>query len=172
MLKQPLLMQEPLARLVGANRRRINQAVGRRLRAHGLSPQRFWMLINLREAPGLSLGAMAVRRHMGEPTASRIVTGLVRRRRVHTPPHAGDRRRRIIALTAAGAVLAEKLLPVAMEVRQAVEAGFAPAEKATLRRLLARIIANMDRLEGECSGTATQGRMGGREDRDLVLEGD
>ena len=36
-----------------------------------------------------------------------------------------------------------------MEVRQAVEAGFAPAEKATLRRLLARIIANMDRLASQ-----------------------
>jgi DNA-binding MarR family transcriptional regulator len=165
-------MQEPLARIIGATRRRINQAVGRRLRAHGLSPQRFWMLINLREAPGLSLGALAVRLHMGEPTASRIVTGLLRRRLVHAPPHSGDQRRRIIALTREGAALAEKLLPVATEVRQAVEAGFAPAEKEVLRRLLGRIIANMDRLEDECSGAAKQGRMGRPRDRDLVAEGE
>jgi len=36
---------------------------------------------------------------------------------------------------------------VAAEVRRAVEAGFTPEEKATLRRLLGRVIDNMDVLE-------------------------
>jgi len=138
---------EPLSRIIGATRRRIQQAVGRRLRAHRLNPQRFWVLVNLREAPGSSLRELARRLRMDEPTASRIVAGLARRRLVRARPDAVDRRRRNLELTAEGRALANKVGPVASEVRQAVEAGFTDEEKATLRRLLGRVFENMVAFE-------------------------
>ena len=142
-----MLEQEPLARLIGATRRRIIQAVGRRLRSHRLNPQRFWVVVNLSEAPGLSLRELAGRLRMDEPSLSRIIASLGRSRLVRARADPADRRRRSLELTAAGESLARSLAPVASEVRRAVEAGFAPEEKETLRRLLGRVIDNMDALE-------------------------
>jgi DNA-binding MarR family transcriptional regulator len=142
-----LLEQEPLARLIAGARRRINQAVGRCLHSHRLNPQRFWVLVNLSEAPGSSLRELAGRMRADEPTASRIIASLGRRRLVRARADPADRRRRILELTAAGESLARSLAPVAKEVRRAVEAGFTPEEKETLRLLLGRVIDNMDALE-------------------------
>jgi len=143
--------QEPITRVIGATRRRIHQAVGRRVHAHGLNPERFWVLVNLLEAPGASLRELARRLRMDEPSASRIMTSLARRRLVRARPDAEDRRRRKLELTLEGRALAGVLVPVAVEVRQAVEAGFTDEEKATLRRLLRRIGDNMVAFEGPAS---------------------
>jgi DNA-binding MarR family transcriptional regulator len=144
--------QEPLTRVIGATRRRIHQAVGRRVHAHGLNPQRFWVLVNLFEAPGSSLRELARRLRMDEPSASRILASLARRRLVRVKPDAADRRRHRLELTAEGRTLAGTLVPVAVEVRQAVEAGFTDEEKATLRRLLRRVGDNMVVLEAQGRG--------------------
>jgi DNA-binding MarR family transcriptional regulator len=140
--------QEPLARVIGATRRRINQAVSRRLRAHRLNPQRFWVLVNLMETPGSTLRELARRLHMDEPSASRIVANLTRRRLVSQRQDAIDRRRRNLELTAEGQKLARTVAPIAKEVRRAVEAGFSEEEKETLRRLLRRVVDNVAALEG------------------------
>ena len=140
---------EPLARLIGAARRHISHAVARRVRPHGLNAPRFWLLVNLLEAPGLSLGALAERIRTDEPAASRIVTSLRRRRLVQVRTDRRDRRRRRLELTPQGTALALQLAPLAAEVRTGVEAGFSPEEKKTLGRLLVRVIENARRLEQE-----------------------
>jgi DNA-binding MarR family transcriptional regulator len=148
--RQPLLEQEPIARLIAATRRRIKQAVGRRLRTHGLSPQQFWLLVNLEE--GVSLRDLARRLHMDEPTASRIVSGLVQRRLVKVDADPDDRRRRALGRTPSGAVLTRTVQPIADEVRRAVEAGFTASEKDALRLFLVRVMENMGRLEDQDQG--------------------
>ena len=140
--------QEPLARVIGATRRRINQAVSRRLRTHRLNPQRFWVLVNLMETPGATLRELARRLHMDEPSASRIVANLTRRRLVSQRQDVVDRRRRNLELTAEGQRLARTVAPIAKEVRRAVEAGFSDEEKETLRRLLRRVVDNVAALDG------------------------
>ncbi len=135
--------------MIGATRRRIDQAVGRRVHAHGLNPRRFWVLVNLLEAPGSSLRELARRLRMDEPSASRIMASLARRRLVCVRPDASDRRRHKLELTPEGRALAGTLAGVAVEVRQAAEAGFSDEEKATLRRLLGRVGDNMAAFEGQ-----------------------
>lgn len=138
---------DPLARAIGATRRRIHQAVTRRLREHRLNPQRFWVLVNLLEAPGSTLRELARRLRMDEPSASRIVASLVRRRLVRAGEDSTDRRRRPLELTPDGLRLARTVSPIAREVRRAVEAGFTDEEKDALRRLLGRVVENMAALE-------------------------
>jgi DNA-binding MarR family transcriptional regulator len=158
--------QEPITRVIGATRRRIHQAVGRRVHAHGLNPQRFWVLVHLLEAPGASLRELARRLRMDEPSASRIVASLARRRLVRAEPDAADRRRHKLELTEEGLALAGALAGVAVEVRQAAEAGFSDEEKATLRRLLRRVGDNMVALEGQ--GSQYEGRARGRDEEPRV----
>ena len=153
---------EPLARIIGATRRRINQCVGRRLRVHRLNPQRFWVLVNLLEAPRSNLRELARRLRMDEPSASRIVSSLARRRLVEALEDPEDRRRRNLGLTTAGRAFALQVAPIAAEVRQAVEAGFTVEEKDTLRRLLVRVAENMDRLERRAGRGEGRGKRSGR----------
>jgi DNA-binding MarR family transcriptional regulator len=140
---------EPIARLIGAARRHIAQAVARRVRGHGLNTPRFWILINLREAPGISVRALARKLRTDEPVTSRIVASLQRQRLVSVEKDPADGRRHRLILTARGTALATALAPVAAEVRAGVEAGLGPEEKETLRRLLARVIENASRLAQE-----------------------
>jgi DNA-binding MarR family transcriptional regulator len=139
--------QEPVGLLIGAARRRIKQAVGHRLRGHGLTPQQFWVLVNVSEREGLALRELAERLRLDHPTASRIVSLLRRRKLMRMGGHPGDRRRCCLGLTATGRELVGELRPLAREVREAVVKGMSAAEQDRLRRLLRQVMANMERFE-------------------------
>lgn len=148
MQKQSLLRQEPIGLLIAAARRRIKQAVGSRARSYGVSPQQFWVLVALHERTGPSLRDLAERQRIDQPTASRVVAALARRKLVRVADDPEDRRRSRLRLTAAGRALASDLHALAVEVREALVTGLSAAEKDTLRALLRRVIANVDRFEG------------------------
>jgi len=93
---------------------------------------------------------------MDSPTASRMVEVLVRRGLVRIEGCPEDRRRRSIALTERGSALARELRPVALELREAIQAGFSEKEAETFRRMLLRVIANVDRLEKNASAVAVR----------------
>ena len=141
------MQQEPVGLLIAAARRRIKQAVGNRLRGHGLSPQQFWVLVAVREAEGLALCDLAAKLRLDQPTASRIVALLRRRRLVRIDGHEADRRRRSLRLTPGGATLAQKVYPLAREVREAVIQGITADELERFRGLLRTVMANMERFE-------------------------
>ena len=138
--------QEPVGLLIGAARRRIKQAVGHRLRGHGLTPQQFWVLINVSEREGLALRDLAERLRLDHPTTSRIVSLLRRRRLMRMGGHPGDRRRCRLGLTPRGRELVDQLRPLAREVREAVVQGMSAADQDRLRRLLRQVMANMERF--------------------------
>jgi len=139
--------QEPVGLLIGAARRRIKQAVGHHLRGHGLTPQQFWVLVNVSEREGLALRELAERLRLDHPTTSRIVSLLRRRRLMRMGGHPGDRRRCCLGLTATGRELVGELRPLAREVREAVVQGMSAADQDRLRRLLRQVMANMERFE-------------------------
>jgi DNA-binding MarR family transcriptional regulator len=147
MSRQLLSQQEPVGLLIGAARRRIKQAVGHRLRGHGLTPQQFWVLVNVREHEGQALHELAERLRLDQPTTSRIVSLLRGRKLVRMGGHPGDRRRCCLGLTASGRELIDRLRPLAREVREAVVHGMSPAEQDRFRRLLRQVMANMERFE-------------------------
>lgn len=139
--------QEPIGLLIGAARRRIKQAVGRRLGRWRLTPQQFWVLVAVSENEGLSLGDLVERLRMDAPTASRVVTALVARKLLRAAGDPHDRRRSRLHPTAAGAALGPELRALAAEIRQTVARGFDEAELEAARAMLRRVIANMDLLE-------------------------
>jgi DNA-binding MarR family transcriptional regulator len=67
-----------------------------------------------------------------------------------------DRRRRSILLTERGAALVRSLHLLARQIREAVQEGFSEAEAATLRGLLLRVMANMERFERRESAPAVR----------------
>jgi DNA-binding MarR family transcriptional regulator len=133
--------------LIAAVRRRMRQVVHAEGRAHRLTPQQFWVLLLIDEAGPSSLGALAERLPIDAPTASRVVASLTRRRLVRMADDPTDRRRLLIGVTAEGAELAARLRPIARDLREAVVAGFSPAELAALRGALRKVLGNLDRFE-------------------------
>ncbi|HTP28268.1 MAG TPA: MarR family transcriptional regulator, partial [Anaeromyxobacteraceae bacterium] len=63
-------MQEYLGLLIAVARRLLKQAVLARASQHRLSVQQFWMLIGLKEHPGMSQGQIAEQVHADAPTVS------------------------------------------------------------------------------------------------------
>ena len=137
--------REPLGLLIAAARRRIKQAVVAEVAPFALSPQQFWMLIALREAPGPSQAELAERVRSDAPTVSRTLASLLERELVRTEADPRDRRRTRVLLTERGERLAAEVAFVAEEVRSAVVEGMSAGEEAAVRRGLQRIIANLDR---------------------------
>lgn len=138
---------EPVGLLIGAARRGIKQAVGRRLGRFRLTPPQFWVLLAIQEGRAPSLGAIVDRLRGDQPTASRIVAALVRRKLVRADADPDDRRRTLLSCTAAGAALRAPLSSVAAEIRGAIVAGMDEEEQETLRRGLRKVIENVERLD-------------------------
>jgi DNA-binding MarR family transcriptional regulator len=138
--------------LVAATRRRIKQAVSALVNDKSLSPQQFWTLVVVSEEEGLSLKAMAQRRRMDEPTASRLAFTLTDRGLLSASVDPADRRALRLTLTPRGQALAKRLLPIADDIRNAVEGCLTPQERTAVVSGLHKIIASLDRLEEKHSG--------------------
>lgn len=147
MSKHILVQQEPIGILVGAVRRRIKQIVAARVSRYGLTPRQFFVLVAVYEHEGCSLGEITGYVRMDQPSASRVIAALARRKRVRIEADPGDRRRGRLFLTAVGRALARKLHPIALDIRSAAETGLDSSERDTLRALLAKVIANIDRYD-------------------------
>jgi DNA-binding MarR family transcriptional regulator len=138
---------EPIGLLIGAVRRRIKQALGAHARRYHLTTQQFWVVVAIYEYPGGSLGELATHLRMDKPTASRLVSALMKRKLVQVGCDAADRRRARLHLAAEGTAVGQELLALATAVRAAVVRGFRTSELTALRASLRRIIANMDRFQ-------------------------
>jgi DNA-binding MarR family transcriptional regulator len=135
---------EPLGLMIAAARRRIKQLVGALARQHGLSPQQFWIMVGVYENEGSALVEVASRHPIDQPTASRIVSALMKRRLVRVTVDPTDRRRSKLTLTPAGRSLAERLHPLASEVRGVVNDALTPAEREAFVASLRKIMAAVD----------------------------
>jgi DNA-binding MarR family transcriptional regulator len=149
LLEQPFQQQDSLARLIGLARRRLKQAVGRRVAAYGLTPQQFWVVVFLHQADGPALSALTEHLRSDAPTTSRIVAGLARRGLVRAVRDLRDRRRTFLKLTPPGRRLASQLQPLASEIRHMVERDLDRSEASELRRLLNKVITALDRYDTE-----------------------
>jgi DNA-binding MarR family transcriptional regulator len=139
--------EEPIGLLLATIRRRLRQVVLARAKGHRLSVQQFWALVGIQDAGPVSLRELSDRLRIDQPTASRVVATLTRRRLVRIAEDPADRRRLVLATTGEGAELAARIRPIARELRSAIVAGFSEAEVAALRGSLRRILHNLDRLE-------------------------
>src|SRR5215472_1357282 len=156
--------QEGIGLLIAAARRRIKQVVWSRLEPYRLTPQQFWVLLVLLENEGLSLHELAQQVWADDPTDCRIVSRLAQQRLIHTPNDPTDRRRFRLRLTPRGRKLGAELRSLADQIKAGLERGLSAADRDSLRGLLQRVVANMDRMdqEGKAARTVGSGRMRAR----------
>lgn len=111
------------------------------LRPLDLSPNAFNVLLALHGAPDHTLEPcqLSVRLDVSRPAVTGLLDTLERKGLVVRRPHSADRRRLLIALTAAGRALLVRHLPIHYARLNALVEALSEDEMATLVRLLQRI---------------------------------
>ena len=133
--------------LVRDAHRAFQRLLERRIAAYGVSRGQWYFLRVLWNADGLSQRELSARVGMMEPTTvialrSMDRSGLIRRVRGDD-----DRRKVRVFLTAKAKRLRNELLTVARGITEEAEQGIATRDLASFRRIIARMTANLDRIE-------------------------
>jgi DNA-binding MarR family transcriptional regulator len=133
--------------LVRDAHRAFQRLLERRIAAYGVSRGQWYFLRVLWNADGLSQRELSARVGMMEPTTvialrSMDRSGLIRRVRGDD-----DRRKVRVFLTAKAKRLRNELLTVARGITEEAEQGIAARDLASFRRIIARMTANLDRIE-------------------------
>ncbi len=108
-----------------------------------------WRLMAVLAEAALTPQALVARTAMDKVTVSRAAQGLVARNLVERTASESDGRSHTLALTETGRRLHGEIAPLALAYEAALLAGLAPAEVATLKRLLLRLETAAARLSGE-----------------------
>jgi DNA-binding MarR family transcriptional regulator len=133
--------------LVRDAHRAFQRLLERRIADYGVTRGQWYFLRVLWTADGLSQRELSARVGMMEPTTvialrSMERSGLIRRVRGED-----DRRKVRVFLTAKAKRLRNELLSVARGITEEAELGIAARDLASFRRVIARMTANLDRVE-------------------------
>lgn len=114
-------------------------------REHGLTMQQWELLAHLRRAGGeLDVRTLCCGLGVAPPTLSALTDGAEARGWIERRAHPDDRRRRVLALTPAGAELVERVPHLGREVGRTLTHGLDASERQTLARLLERAARNLE----------------------------
>jgi DNA-binding MarR family transcriptional regulator len=133
--------------LVRDAHRAFQRLLERRIAPYGVTRGQWYFLRVLWITDGLSQRELSARVGMMEPTTvvalrSMEKAGLIRRRR-----NANDRRRIEVRLTAKAKRLRGELFAAARTITAEAEEGITSRDAALFRRVVARMTANLDRVE-------------------------
>lgn len=110
---------------------------------HGVTADQFVLLACLAEQDGVTQQELA-RRASSDPSTTRAMLVLLEGRGLVSREHApGDRRARVVTLTAKGRRLSERLWKTSEPIRVQMLSGFAPGEARSLVGGLRRLIDNL-----------------------------
>lgn len=101
----------------------------------------------LANEPGLSAAEVAARTAMDKVAVSRAVTTLLRARRLARRTAAGDRRRSVLRLSASGAEVYARVVPMALACEQHLLAPLSPRDRRQLDRLLCLLQTRAGNIE-------------------------
>jgi DNA-binding MarR family transcriptional regulator len=136
-----LVIEDSLGYLVNRAARAFANRLATDLRPHGVGIGQWAVLLHLWANDGLTQAQLSRRVAIEQPTMVRTIDRMVRDGLVTRSPDPNDGRATRINLTARGSALRDRLVPLAVEVNQAATAALSEREVATLRRLLAKLVA-------------------------------
>jgi DNA-binding MarR family transcriptional regulator len=125
---------------------RISNAIARSYeRRFKLSVPEWRVMAVLGRFGPLSQNGVAEKTQMDKVRVSRAVARLVKAGRINRRVDRGDRRRSILALTAAGEAIHREIVPHARRVEARLLAGLTSAERAALDHLVAKLESRAER---------------------------
>ena len=135
------VIEESLGYLVNRAARALAAQLADELRTFDVGIGQWAVLLHLWSRDGLTQAQLARRVAIEQPTMVRTIDRMERDGLVTRAPDPSDRRVSRITLTERGRRLRDDLVPLADGVNRAATANLTDAEVATLRRLLAKLVA-------------------------------
>lgn len=120
-----------------------NRVLNARLAEHDLDYPRWRVLGVLSQHPGASMLQLAELTSVDRTSLTHTVRLMVRERLIHRTERGTDRRSVELALTPQGRRAFDRILPIVLALNAQALAGLKPAEVASLRRALARVLDNL-----------------------------
>jgi DNA-binding MarR family transcriptional regulator len=117
------------------------------LRPYGMTLNEWRVSSALHQRPHQRLSDLANHTSSDISTLSRVVDGLIKRGLAQRDRSSEDARAIAVSLTAEGAVLTEKIIPLAQVYERVALSGITDEEAVLLRRLLRKIYDNIDILD-------------------------
>lgn len=136
--------RDSVGHLVARARRLLARALHARTIRHGVPIGQWSVLVVLWEEDGLAQNELARRAAIEPPTLARTLERMERDGVVERLRNRDDRRRVDVFLSQRGHALRDVLVPEAIEVGRLATAGLDDGERAQLRDLLERLIANLE----------------------------
>jgi DNA-binding MarR family transcriptional regulator len=133
--------------LVRDAHRAFQRVLERRIARFGVTRGQWYFLRALWIRDGLTQRELSARVGMMEPTTVIALKGMERAGLVRRARSREDARRAHVWLTPRGRRLAQLLLPIAREIVRAAERGIGRRDVAVFRAVIARMTANLDRLQ-------------------------
>ena len=145
-----------LPHFITALKSRMRQVAWRRLAPFGVSPQQYQMLMALAEGGEACHGELATRTWMDKPTATRTLGKLIERGLITAEREPGPRHRTRYRLEPSGRELVAELQDFRAFMRSGMEAGLDAPTRLALRRTLASVMDNLDRMEAALQASAPE----------------
>ena len=133
--------------LVRDAHRAFQRLLERRIGAYGVSRGQWYFLRVLWITDGLSQRELSARVGMMEPTTVIALRSMERSGLIQRVRGEDDRRKVRVFLSAKAKRLRHELIGVARGITEEAEEGVAPRDLAVFRRAIARMTANLDRIE-------------------------
>jgi len=133
--------------LVRDAHRAFQRLLERRIAAYGVTRGQWYFLRVLWITDGLSQRELSARVGMMEPTTVIALRGMAASGLIRRVRSDDDRRKVRVFLTAKATRLRNELLGVARGITGEAEQGIAARDLASFRRVVARMTANLDRVE-------------------------
>jgi MarR family transcriptional regulator, organic hydroperoxide resistance regulator len=133
--------------LVRDAHRAFQRLLERRIVPYGVTRGQWYFLRVLWSHDGLSQRELSARVGMMEPTTVIALRSMERGGLIHRVRSDDDKRKVRVMLTAKAKRLRNELLGVARSITDEAEAGVSARDLAAFRRVIARMTANLDRVE-------------------------
>lgn len=121
------------------------KALADKLELHGILSGQWSVLRVLWDIEGLTQVELADRMRVEKASLTGVLEGMERRGLILRARNVEDRRKINITLTAQGRRLKSQLLPHAVKINRKATRGMTESETLELRRLLAKLIQNLER---------------------------
>ncbi len=133
--------------LVRDAHRAFQRLLERRIAPYGVARGQWYFLRVLWNHDGLSQRELSARVGMMEPTTVIALRSMERAGLIHRVRSSDDKRKVRVMLTAKAKRLRNELLDVARGITDEAEEGISARDLAAFRRVIARMTANLDRVE-------------------------
>jgi DNA-binding MarR family transcriptional regulator len=132
-------IEQSVGFLVAKAYQRLFSCFRARLEPYGITPQQFALLAFLWKQDGLSQAELSEKTEVDRTTLSGLIDRLQKLELVERCRHPADRRVWLVRLTPTGRSLEEKLVPIALQVREQFTVNLEGAEYRQLCDLLKKL---------------------------------